>query len=254
MLYESEHSLQGELLKVETGSDFSFPPHLHSSFELIAVTEGEMVITVDKMQYKLTQGEALLIFPNQVHALHTPQHSTHILSIFSSQLVHAYANSVLGKLPESHLFHPNPFYVEQLFLMRGCNDLLRIKGLLYSLCAEFDSVATYRARESEKRDLLFAIFQFVENNYSGDCSLAALAAHTSYHSVYLSRYFKQYIELTYTDYVNRYRINEAAYLLKNSEQKILNIAYDCGFDSLRSFNRSFKRIMGTTPSAYREAT
>lgn len=253
MFYESQNSLHGDLLKIETGWDFDFPPHLHSSYEFITVTEGEMTVTVDKIQYSLVPGKGLLIFPNQVHDLRTPEHSRHILCIFSSQLVHAYSNSVLGKLPEDPVFSPDDFYVQQLFRVADDGRLLRIKGILYSLCAAFDEKAVYRPRGSEKKDLLLKIFQFVETHYSGSCSLEALAEHTSYHSVYLSRYFRQYTGLTYTDYVNRYRVNEAAYLLKNSQQKILNIAFDCGFDSLRSFNRSFKRIMRVTPSEYRAA-
>lgn len=251
MFYESENSLHSEIQKVETGTDFSFPAHLHSSFEFISVTEGEMLVTVDKIQYTLSPGQGLLIFPNQVHELYTPHHSCHILCIFSVQLVRAYSNVFAGKLPVSNLFSPAPFYVGRLAALRDSENILLAKGLLYSLCAEFDASAVYRQREKEKGDLLLRIFQYVEGNYNKGCSLAALAAHTSYHSVYLSRYFKQYTGLTFTDHVNRYRINEAAYILKNSQQKILDIAYECGFDSLRSFNRNFKKVMGMPPNEYR---
>ena len=251
MFYESQNSLGSDLFKIESGCDFSFPPHLHSSFELIAVTEGEMAVTVDKKQYALTAGRALLIFPDQVHTLATATHSRHTLCIFSPLLVRAYSNSVMDKLPRAQDFTPGAFYLGELMRLAPTDNLSRIKGLLYSLCGEFDAGAVYEARESEKKDLLLLIFQFVKSNYGGNCSLEALSAHISYHSVYLSRYFKRYTGLTFTDYVTQYRINEAAYLLKNSRQKILNVALECGFDSLRSFNRSFKRLMHTTPSAYR---
>lgn len=254
MFYESKNSLHSDVQKVETGTDFSFPSHLHSSFEFIAVTEGEMVVTVDKIQYNLSKGEGVLVFPNQVHELYTPRHSYHILCIFSAQLVRAYSNVFVGKLPVSNRFTPPPFYISQLAALRDSENILMAKGLLYSLCAEFDGIAVYRERKNEEGDLLLRIFQYVESNFNKDCSLKALAASTSYHSVYLSRYFKQYTGLTFTDHVNRYRINEAAYILKNSQQKILDIAYECGFDSLRSFNRNFKKIMGMTPNEYRRRT
>ena len=254
MFYESHNSLHSDLVKIETGTDFCFPAHLHSSFELIAVTEGEMLVTVDKMQYTLSPGKALLVFPDQTHALHTPQHSCHILCIFSAQRIRAYSNLLQGKLPMTHIFTPDPFYVKELFALRGNENVLKTKGLLYSLCAEFDAVVTYRDRDNEKEDLLLKIFQFVESNYQKDCSLEALAAHTSYHSVYLSRYFKQHTGLPFTDHVSRYRVNEAAYMLTNTNKKILDLAYECGFESLRSFNRNFKKIMGMTPNEYRRKT
>ncbi len=251
MFYQSENSLHGDLIKLESGCDFSFPTHLHSSFELITVTEGSMAVTVDKKQYHLTPGEALLVFPNQPHSLQTEAHSKHLVCIFSPQLIRAFSATFLHKLPDSHRFSPAPFYLERLAAMEGNEGLLQVKGLLYSLCAEFDRTATYHPKESSGADLLQRIFGFVESNYGGDCSLEALAQHTSYHVVYLSRYFKQCTGLTFTEHVNRYRINQATYMLRNTQQKVLDIAYDCGFDSLRSFNRNFKKVTGLTPGEYR---
>ena len=127
---------------------------------------------------------------------------------------------------------------------------MSVKGTLYSVCACFDDDREYRERNMGDDDLISRIFRFVENNFSADCSLEALSKHTSYHYVYLSKYFKRYTGISYTDYVNRFRISEACYILQNSSQTILQTAYDCGFDSLRSFNRNFKNIMGMSPSAY----
>jgi AraC-like DNA-binding protein len=252
MFYQSENSLRSDLIKVETGRDFSFPTHLHGSFELVTVTEGVLTVTVDKMQYALTPGKALLIFPNQPHSFYTEAHSHHLVCIFSPQLIRAFGGTFRHKFPESNLFLPDGFYLQKLAELRTQQaGILEVKGLLYSLCALFDKTAVYRERENTKADLLMRIFAFVEEHFNRDCSLEALSAETAYHGVYLSRYFKQCTGLSFTDHVNRYRINEAMYLLKNTPKKVLDIAYDCGFDSLRSFNRNFKKIVGMTPVGYR---
>ena len=128
---------------------------------------------------------------------------------------------------------------------------LRLKGILYSLCADFDSTAEYVEHDGERYGLLEKIFGFVVSEYNKDCSLDALSAATSYHYVYLSRYFKKCTGLSFTEYVNTYRVNEACYLLRNGEQSILETAFNCGYDSLRSFNRNFKKIMQITPVEYR---
>lgn len=253
MLYQSQHSLRCDHFKIEKGRDFSFPPHLHSSFELIVVTSGEMTVTVEKTEYLIGRQDALLIFPNQLHSLHTDTQSEHILCIFSPQLVRAYGNIFLNKLPKNNLFKPSPFYIEALSEKDSENGSLRIKGLLYSLCAEFDSTAEYTEKARDEGELLLKIFRFVEETYAKECTLSRLAERISYHDVYLSRYFKKCTGLTFSEYANRYRVNEGAYILRNSQKKILDVAYECGFDSLRSFNRNFKEIMGKTPSEYRKA-
>ena len=98
------------------------------------------------------------------------------------------------------------------------------------------------------------MINFVEENYAHDSSLRALSEATSHHYVYLSRYFKSYTGISFIDYVNSYRVNEACYLIENSHGSILEIAYECGFDSLRNFNRVFKKIKGLTPTEYKKGT
>ncbi|MBR2461423.1 MAG: helix-turn-helix transcriptional regulator [Clostridia bacterium] len=251
MFYETHNLLISNSIKLEHGVDFSFPPHLHGSFELITVTEGELTVRIDADSYTLTPGYALLIFPNQVHELVTPKHSCHYLCIFSPNLIQAYSRGCLSLIPENSLFRIDDFYIRQLISLTDSSSLAHIKGLLYSICADFDNTARYRNRGDEQSGLLLRIFRFVEKNYDSDCSLSALSAELGYNYVYLSKYFKQRTAISFTDYVNRYRINEACYLIGNTEKTLLNVAFDCGFDSLRSFNRNFVRIVGTPPSEYR---
>jgi AraC-like DNA-binding protein len=130
-------------------------------------------------------------------------------------------------------------------------SIMKIMGELYLLCWEFDTGREYIQRRDMDEELISKIFRFVEQNFSQGCTLAALSEETSYHYVYLSRYFKNYTGISFVDYVNSYRINEACYMLRHTDESIVNIAYDSGFDSLRNFNRVFKRIKGLTPSEYK---
>ena len=60
----------------------------------------------------------------------------------------------------------------------------------------------------------------------------------------------------FPDFVNTYRIQEARLMLMSQEYqslKISSIAYDCGFNSLSSFNQAFKKQTGTTPSSFRRS-
>ncbi len=251
MFYQSQHSFNAEGVKFESNIDFNFPAHLHNNFEFITVLEGEMDVTVDKHLYSLKQGESLLVFPNQVHDFVTREHSKHFLCIFSPKLVQAYSTLFTERLPINNKFKVDEYYVEKLMSLWEDHSVVQLKGVLYSICGEFDRQAEYRVREENKDELLAKVFTFVEANYAKECSLSDLSEYTSYHYVYLSKYFKSCTGIAYTDYVNRYRVNEACYLLRNDIKKtILQTAYECGFDSLRTFNRNFKKVMGMTPSQY----
>ena len=251
MFYQSQHSFNADGVKFERNIDFNFPAHLHNNFEFITVTEGEIEVTVDRITYTLKSGDCLLVFPNQVHEFVTHEHSCHFLCIFSPKLVQAYSSSITDKIPVDNKFNVDLFYIHRLMELWEENNPLEIKGVLYSLCGVFDRKAEYRDKWEDRDQLLAKIFEFVEMNFAGECSLTELSEFTSYHYVYLSKYFKNCIGISFTDYVNRYRINEACYQLRNnSKHTILQIAFECGFDSLRSFNRNFKKFMGMTPSEY----
>ena len=117
MFYEMHHLGSPDYMKVETGNNFCFLPHLHQCFEIIIVLNGEMKVTVDGKEYILHKKEALMIFPNQIHSLYSEQNE-HVLSIFSPRLVQAYSAKVSGKLPLNGLFMADDYLIE---LLKGVN-------------------------------------------------------------------------------------------------------------------------------------
>lgn len=250
MFYQNEHIGVPEYLTIEKNQNFSFPPHIHQCFEIIILREGQMNITIDNTLYKLHKGEAVLIFPNQVHALQSVE-SEHILCIFSPELVKAYSTKISHKLPQN-----NKFTLDQsmltLFdsLSENTSEVFR-KGVLYLICDAFDQNATYKRQNADEQTPLHKMFVFVENNYAEDCSLTVLADKLGYNYSYLSRYFKSIVGISFNTYVNNYRLNHACYLMKNTSSPIIQCAFDSGFVSLRSFNRNFKQQFHITPNEYR---
>lgn len=249
MFYQYNHLGTPDYLKIERGTDFSFPSHLHQCFEIIVVRSGEMTVTVDQKPFTLKEKEALLIFPNQIHALESTK-SEHILCIFSSRLVQAYASKVADKLPQNNKFQPDEYLVNALADLESTSSSAEKKGILYSLCGQFDKTAAYDKKQFKNEKLLFKIFLFVETSFSKDCSLSNLSKKTGYDYSYLSRYFKKATGISFNSYVTHFRLSHACYLMENTEQSILQCAYDSGFVSLRSFNRCFKECLKTTPTQY----
>ncbi|HNV47732.1 MAG TPA: helix-turn-helix transcriptional regulator, partial [Spirochaetota bacterium] len=56
------------------------------------------------------------------------------------------------------------------------------------------------------------------------------------------------------DYVNELRVRDAAAMLDGTSENIIDIAFAVGFESLRTFNRAFLKVMNVTPTEYRERT
>ncbi len=72
---------------------------------------------------------------------------------------------------------------------------------------------------------------------------------------HLSQVINQNLRQNFSDFINNYRIRHAKILLKqqdNSREKIINIAYDSGFNNKVSFNTAFKKFEGVSPSAFRK--
>jgi AraC family transcriptional regulator len=81
--------------------------------------------------------------------------------------------------------------------------------------------------------------------------LALEAGTTQYHFL---RVFEQVVGVTPGQYILRTRLRKAAIQLRRSNDSILAIAMACGFTDLSTFNRHFRRLLGSTPSAFRTLT
>lgn len=249
MFYQYEHFGKTEYFCKEAGVDFSFFAHMHSSFELIIILSGSMDITVGTNIYTVHKNEAVLIFPHQVHSLKSEK-SEHMLYIFSPDIIKAFSSKVISKLPLNNKFDLDEHLLAGLCNLNDNSSILEKKGVLYSVCAKFDKATEYAARASYEGSLLYKIFGFIELEYNKDCTLKSMAEKLTYDHSYLSRYFKNNVGIGFNDYLNQYRINAACEMLTNTDCSILQCAMDCGYSSVRSFNRAFKAILGITPSAY----
>jgi len=83
-------------------------------------------------------------------------------------------------------------------------------------------------------------------------SLWDLAQHVGASPNYISQTLNTVMKQNFFDFVNSFRIEDAKHLLAHSENTVLTITYDVGFNSRSSFYTAFKKVTGQTPSAYRK--
>ena len=106
----------------------------------------------------------------------------------------------------------------------------------------------YRTTENA---LLSQIDQYLDRHLNDDLQMEQMAEalHISYH--YLFHFFKQKTGMPPSAFLNRKRLEKAVHMLTETDAKISDIAFRCGFNSSSYFTALFKRQLGKTPSAFR---
>jgi two-component system response regulator YesN len=96
------------------------------------------------------------------------------------------------------------------------------------------------------------VLNHIQNHLGDDLSLTALSELVYLNPSYLSRRFKEITGGNLTDTILKLRMEEACRLLKNTSDRVKNIATQLGYESAAHFSRIFKREMGVTPQEYRD--
>ncbi|MFS0726636.1 response regulator transcription factor [Paenibacillus sp. 1P07SE] len=96
------------------------------------------------------------------------------------------------------------------------------------------------------------IHEYIERHMDRDVSVQTLADHVYLHPSYLSRVYKVETGESISDYLYRYRMEKAAYLLKNTSDRIYEITASLGYQNPQYFIKIFKKYYGITPQEYRD--
>ncbi|MBQ4265964.1 MAG: helix-turn-helix transcriptional regulator [Clostridia bacterium] len=94
----------------------------------------------------------------------------------------------------------------------------------------------------------------IDSDLTADLSLCAHAKALGVNASYLSALFRRETGQTLSDYVARARVEQAIFLLNTTHMQIQTIAQHCGMPDVNYFTRTFRRIIGITPSQYRRST
>ena len=250
MLYQPEHVGTSEYFVYYTERNLCYPHHMHRSYEIIFVSEGEMTVTVENTSYALTAGECVLVFPYQAHSIFS-RSSRARFCIFSPDMVKDFVRQHPEQVPLSNLLLMDQNICQLFRSLDKQKTYLFKKGALCIILDFFNQSASYKKSDKDPKSILPQIFSFVDKCMLENCSLEALSAHLGYNYSYLSRYFKNAVGISFTEYVTSCRLNRACDILKNEKISIVDCALECGFVSLRNFNRTFKERYGVSPTQYR---
>jgi AraC-like DNA-binding protein len=116
--------------------------------------------------------------------------------------------------------------------------------------AEFENAAS---RNRAEPVAIWKARKYIEEHSREELSLKKVAKAVNMNATHLSENFKQVTGINFVEYVARTRFTTACDLLRNGNQRISEIAFAAGFQSLSQFNRVFKTFSGKSPTKYRAA-
>lgn len=95
-----------------------------------------------------------------------------------------------------------------------------------------------------------SIYKYIHANYDNDPDVNTIAASVHLSTAAFCRYFKKQTKMTFTDFVNQYRITQAKTLLLK-DISVSEACFEVGFESLSYFNKLFKKLTDLNPSAFK---
>jgi transcriptional regulator GlxA family with amidase domain len=138
---------------------------------------------------------------------------------------------------------------EQLITLFELLHRLALRDDRQALCSELFALGRLGDIQLSR---LNKVIDFIHQNLNRNIKLREIAALSCMTEPSFSRWFKKAMDCNFIHYVGKCRIEQASRMLVVSDRKVGLIAEDCGFDSLSSFNRAFKKFKGCSPMQFRK--
>lgn len=241
------------------GHSFSlYPiPHMHKNIELVYVLTGSCTANADHNTYHLKTGDLFISFPNQIHYYDSSAGSEFYVLIFNADVLFGIKDVLFDNYPPNNvitLSDNDP--LKSLFLSTtesyGEYEKTIIVGLINQAVAELLPRLKLKPRIKTENATIQSILSYCEENYSNSTiSLDSISEYLHLSKYHISHLLNEKLNISFNSYINMLRVNKVCSLLDETDKKVIDISEEVGFGSLRSLNRSFHEIMGTTPLKYR---
>ena len=284
MLPSFQRSLDGDLeySQYVKGSPFrfwfnnqptGFTDHWHTAMEIIFTLENTYTIEAHQQKYVMEPGDIAIIPSGTVHSIFSPEKGCRFVFMFEPNLFSQLPgfNYVLSLIPQPVLinYDTNPQLYRAETALRWelvehywGNGLTKDLNIFSTMIRFFSTFGEHTANvipptinNSSKAGSLVSrlsmVLDYLDTHYSENITLEEAANIACFSKFYFTRLFKQYTNQTFYDYLSTKRIKAAEQMLIIPNLPITEISLKAGFSSLSSFNRTFKRLKGCSPSEYR---
>lgn len=247
--------------------------HFHrrlTDYELIVVTQGTAYLQLEDRQYAVGEGAFLLCAPFQRQfGFKSSLCAFYWLHFNCAEPVQTVTTDAFPEAPTDNTVcipltgraeNPDKLIV----LMKHLQDDARSYGnplqnsylcssVLCELHCQFAESTRTAALTRRQKQIFYDIQDYVKWHSSTDLRVSAIAAHFGYNRRYLSALFHSAAGISLKAYITQQKLEEAKYLLCDTNNTVAEIAAKLGYKDCRTFLRAFKQDTGLTPSQYRNA-
>lgn len=250
-----------------------YEQHFHSAVEVVIPLAGSVLVKSGEDEYRVGENEVIMIPAGCSHELHMGPDSERELVLYEMNGVFTMKEfsafrQMLANPMHLTMEHPCREQVRTIFMeiisihrsgtllrnMRNYAQLLKIYAILgehylttSATAAEMNSLQ----RQLSGEDAFNRALDHLNKTYMDDVTLDSLAAYAGFSRYTLSRMFRQHTGLTFTQYLSKRRVDMAMELLSSTRIPVTQVALQCGFNSIATFNRVFREVKGCTPTQYR---
>lgn len=241
--------------------------HTHEFYEIFITKEGEMYHCCNRRRDLLPQNTLCLVKPEDVHSFQRGQcKSVYFMNLAFSRELFEKGQSVWqqfcgGNVEAAGSLVTLPGSLSQavssriLYLMKHMAGEGEIPwenivlGILLDALTCLQKLKTSRESVPGWLEAACHEMQKKENYMAGLKRFVEVSGKSQEH---LNRMMKQHYGRTPTEYMNSIRLEQAAFLLRTTDEGVLNIMLECGFNNVSYFNQRFKEEYGITPTRYRQ--
>ena len=233
--------------------------YYHYRFVLIINLRTKGTVVLDDQSFDFSPGDALLVFPYQFHHYLEPEQKDIGWLFVTFELenptpIAPLKNHILNLSVRSwnYLAQMLEHYLKRHEETRkGYASLLMLMGLILE---ELTVTGTPQSQEAAKSQptIVDEVNRYIWDNFDKNIGLEEVAKEFSYSTSHLRFIFRKKMGISIGSYIQKIKINRARSLLINSGLNISEIAAACGYDSLFSFSRAFKKKTGLSPNAYKK--
>ncbi len=252
---------------------FRIEDHEQSVYEVTYVISGRGVSYVDGRRIDLREGDVLLNATGHIHALEATETDifryAYMGFLFSGEGGDAVAalQRVFDSCPWRLTHDSNgsmllPFMrcIDELYAQTACSTLMvknYCEQIVTMAARDFlDSRSVVPHTEQVIRAdgaTVYAVIRYIEENIYSMGTIRDMAGELGYSATYLSHLFKERTGTTLQSYIHYKRIECATQLLHCGGLTISQVASRLGYESVQAFSKSFRRIMGVSPTQYLQA-
>lgn len=250
--------------------------HWHDFLEITYIVSGEGLYHIEDKSIKVKEGDFLIINNYERHRVQYPLESPlyEIVLHFDPEILHSFLKEQSNPFNYASTMFYNKLVVDseiQNQMKKIIEDIvlefkeqkpyyeLHITSLLtyfISFILRHSDVRTFTSTIINNRASNIArienILKYLSKNIGVETNLKSVAKHFSLNPNYFSEYFKNMMGITFTDYLRELRISSAAQMIERGNKKIIDIAYDCGYNSISAFYEAFLKIKGIPPKQYKK--